>query len=144
MAGTEDRTQAESVRTRSEEDDMPSVNRSLLERLAYEEREVRRQVIALRRTQQGGTAVLDRPAGDSANVFELALQAVAGQHDEIVRSRLAEKLRALADAQDRLREGTYGLCQVCGGRIPRRRLEAMPTATLCVRCQEEREAARAA
>lgn len=123
---------------------MPSLNRSLLERLAYEEHELRQQILALRRRRQGGTAVLDRPAGDSANVFELALQVTAGQHDEIVRARLAEKLQALAEVQDRLREGTYGLCQGCGGRIPQRRLEAMPTATLCVPCQEEREAARAA
>lgn len=42
------------------------------------------------------------------------------------------------------REGTYGICQACGCRIPRRRLEAMPTATLCVTCQEQREVAHAA
>ncbi|MBI4734703.1 MAG: TraR/DksA C4-type zinc finger protein [candidate division NC10 bacterium] len=31
-----------------------------------------------------------------------------------------------------------------GSRIPHQRLEAIPTATLCVPCQEQREAARAA
>jgi RNA polymerase-binding transcription factor DksA len=49
-----------------------------------------------------------------------------------------------AEALERVREGTNGICQACGCRIPRRRLEAMPTATLCVPCQEQREVAHAA
>ena len=39
----------------------------------------------------------------------------------------------------RLREGTYGLCDSCGEEISRRRLEARPVATLCIRCKEEQE-----
>jgi DnaK suppressor protein len=35
-------------------------------------------------------------------------------------------------AQDKLAEGTYGTCDVCGRPIPAERLEALPWATLCV------------
>src|SRR4051794_28048332 len=44
--------------------------------------------------------------------------------------------RALA----RVAEGTYGTCEHCGKPIPPERLEARPYATLCIRCQEQREA----
>lgn len=121
---------------------MRSTSQSLLRHLRHEEREVQRRVVAIRR--QGRTGVLNLPEDGSMNVFEAMLGASVEQHDEVVRRRLADKSRALAEALERVREGTYGLCRECGGRIPRRRLEAVPTATLCVTCQEQREAAQAA
>lgn len=38
--------------------------------------------------------------------------------------------RALA----KLEQGTYGLCDRCGGAIPEERLEALPASSLCVGC----------
>jgi DnaK suppressor protein len=80
----------------------------------------------------------------SGNFFNAALEASSDQHGEVVRKRLADKGQALAEALGQIREGTYGLCRVCGERIPRRRLEVLPTATLCVPCQEQRETVGAA
>jgi DnaK suppressor protein len=34
----------------------------------------------------------------------------------------------------RVDAGTYGTCEVCGGAIGEGRLEARPTATVCIRC----------
>lgn len=42
-------------------------------------------------------------------------------------------------ALDRIASGSYGLCEDCRQPIPPRRLEARPTATLCVACQGRRE-----
>jgi DnaK suppressor protein len=42
-------------------------------------------------------------------------------------------------ALKKLREGTYGICEECGGEIKPRRLEVRPFATLCVRCKERQE-----
>jgi RNA polymerase-binding protein DksA len=42
-------------------------------------------------------------------------------------------------ALDRLANGSYGLCEDCHQPIPPKRLEARPTATLCVSCQGKRE-----
>ncbi len=39
-------------------------------------------------------------------------------------------------AFNRLREGTYGICERCGAPIPAERLAAMPEARNCVPCQE--------
>ncbi len=42
-------------------------------------------------------------------------------------------------ALERLASGSYGWCDDCGQPIPPKRLEARPTATLCVTCQSKRE-----
>lgn len=88
--------------------------------------------------------VPDLDENGTPDLFDAAAKASTAHHEEVLRRRLADKSQALADAWEQVREGTYGLCRLCGGRIPRRRLEAIPTATLCLRCQEEVEAARAA
>ena len=50
--------------------------------------------------------------------------------------RLATELRESLDeveaALQRLTDGTYGLCEVCGKPIGAARLEAMPAARLCI------------
>ena len=40
---------------------------------------------------------------------------------------------------ERIEEGTYGQCEECGVKIPKSRLNAIPYATLCVRCAEQQE-----
>ncbi len=42
-------------------------------------------------------------------------------------------------ALERIREKTYGECQSCGGEIELKRLEALPFARYCIKCQEEME-----
>lgn len=54
-------------------------------------------------------------------------------HDRL-RATLADVLRA----QDKLAEGTYGVCDDRGEPIARDRLEALPWATLCVACAARR------
>lgn len=41
-------------------------------------------------------------------------------------------------ALDRYWAGTYGVCQTCGRAIDEGRLEARPTAKVCVRCVERK------
>src|SRR5665213_3474375 len=48
-------------------------------------------------------------------------------------------LKKVEDAITRIEEGTFGLCEVCEEEIGLKRLEARPTATLCVSCKEEQE-----
>lgn len=49
-----------------------------------------------------------------------------------------EKIRG---ALIRIEKGTYGICEGCGEEIPLARLEAKPSVSLCVTCQEAKEAA---
>ncbi len=50
-----------------------------------------------------------------------------------------ERLYALDDAIKRIDEGTYGKCDLCGERITKMRLKAMPQAKYCIKCQEKEE-----
>jgi RNA polymerase-binding protein DksA len=43
-------------------------------------------------------------------------------------------LRAIDAAQRRIDDGTYGICESCGKRIPVARLRVRPAATMCVDC----------
>lgn len=48
-------------------------------------------------------------------------------------------LRAVEEALARIREGTFGQCECCGGLISLARLRAIPWARHCVACQEQLE-----
>lgn len=48
-----------------------------------------------------------------------------------------ETLQQIDEALRRIDEGTYGICEVCGGKIPKRRLQVMPHASMCVKCAEK-------
>lgn len=50
-----------------------------------------------------------------------------------------DELDAVRAALRRLAQGSYGLCQACGEGIEVARLQAMPTALRCMRCQTEAE-----
>ena len=49
---------------------------------------------------------------------------------------LLEDLKEIDRAIERASSGGYGVCLDCGGRIPEARLEFLPTAVRCARCQE--------
>lgn len=95
---------------------------------------------ALRSALAGDLSLLqelrDQSPGD---VMDAALDST---QDEIS-SQLAEvesrELAHIENALERMRDGQYGLCEGCNGRIPMARLNALPYATMCIQCQRESE-----
>jgi DnaK suppressor protein len=78
----------------------------------------------------------------SATQADSADQAAA----EYERQTLAHKadiarqtIPRLEDALRRIRQGTFGECAECAGEIEGKRLDAIPWARYCVKCQEARE-----
>jgi RNA polymerase-binding transcription factor len=54
--------------------------------------------------------------------------------------RVLEQDREQAErAQARQAKGVYGVCEDCGQKIAPERLEALPDATRCIKCQAEWE-----
>lgn len=51
------------------------------------------------------------------------------------RDRERKLIRKINETLDKIEEGDYGYCDACGIEIGIRRLEARPTATLCVDCK---------
>ncbi len=71
-------------------------------------------------------------ADDATDAFE---QTVGVALQRKVETTLEEVERALA----KLDNGTFGLCEACGGRVDRARLEALPYAKYCLSCQSRQE-----
>ena len=61
---------------------------------------------------------------------------MSGQTADLICHALVQIDCALARVED----GSYGICEDCGQEIPPARLEALPSATLCVGCKAQREA----
>ena len=78
----------------------------------------------------GVTMSVDEGFADSA-------QATAGRSEMLsLVQQLRDHHRDVAAALERLADGTYGKCENCGKDIPIERLEAIPTATLCLECKQ--------
>ena len=84
-------------------------------------------------------------AGDLSSLGELASGdevdwALDTAQDEICSQLIEVESRELANienALERIREGKYGVCEACEKKIPQVRLEALPYATFCLKCQRE-------
>ena len=50
-----------------------------------------------------------------------------------------KSLYELDDALKRIEEGTFGICDDCKSVITKIRLKAVPSARLCIKCQQKRE-----
>ena len=95
---------------------------------------------ALRKALAGDLSLLkELRAQTSGDVVDAALDSV---QDEIS-SQLAEvesrELARIEYALERMRSGQYGNCEGCGTNIPMARLNALPYATYCIKCQREAE-----
>ncbi len=82
-------------------------------------------------------------AGDlSSHAYHLADHATETQDREQafhLASREGKFLYYIEEALDRVRNGTFGICRKCGTLIPRARLEAVPTAKMCINCKSMQE-----
>lgn len=57
-----------------------------------------------------------------------------------LREREQKLLKKIDEAIDRINEGTFGICESCGGQISVKRLKARPVTTLCIDCKTKQEA----
>lgn len=111
-------------------------------RIAAEEQRLRRTIRAiedrgLSMTQgdaYGESAMYDNhPADVGSETFER-------EKDLGLKLGAVARLERLGHARERLRQGVYHRCELCGGPIDPERHEAMPDATLCIDCQTRRDA----
>ncbi len=78
----------------------------------------------------------------SENLPDLGDQATAVA-DQNFMLRLKEReqklLKKIDEALDRITQGTFGICESCGGEISFKRLRARPVTTLCIECKTKQE-----
>ncbi len=68
---------------------------------------------------------------DTADVNEVADQIEELANNVAIVEELEKRLHAITAALAKIENGTYGICDVCGERIPQERLEANPAAATC-------------
>jgi DnaK suppressor protein len=77
--------------------------------------------------------------GINQDPVDLAQAHVSRQRSLILLAQARQQLEQVDAALQRLDEGTYGKCTKCGERIDTPRLNALPYALLCIKCQERQE-----
>jgi len=85
-------------------------------------------------------------SGDNRQLVDTAIDegdwAVVDISEDLSLRRLDSHRQLLLDIDECLRkiqEGTYGICEECGEEISQKRLNVLPTATLCIDCKENKE-----
>ena len=75
----------------------------------------------------------------SLHMADHGTDAMEKEKSQLLAQRGGDYIEYLNEALQRIEEGTFGICRVCGGEIGRARLEAVPTATQCISCKSKRE-----
>lgn len=70
----------------------------------------------------------DRASQESDRTFELR-----------IRDRERRLINKIREALERIEDGTFGTCDLCGEEISEGRLKARPVTTLCIDCKIEEE-----
>lgn len=56
-----------------------------------------------------------------------------------IRDRERKLILKMQEAIKRIEDGTFGICESCGGPISEKRLLARPVTTLCIECKTKQE-----
>lgn len=56
-----------------------------------------------------------------------------------IRDRERKLIAKIQQALERVENGTFGICELCGEDISEERLKARPVTTFCIDCKEEQE-----
>jgi DnaK suppressor protein len=103
-----------------------------LARLEADVAEIEKNERELLSEASGENNYRDHMADQGSATFERELDMTFEENDRTA-------LEAVRRAISRIEDGTYGTCAKCSAEIPAGRLEAMPTATLCIKCKEAEE-----
>ena len=103
----------------------PSGVRGVLERTRDELRAELATLTAAPRDPMGAVSFGKRVGEGTSQAVERIAQVDAAK-------QLDAKLRDVERALEKLGEGTYGVCDVCGSTIAAERLEAIPWAVRCI------------
>lgn len=85
-----------------------------------------------------GMVQQDGGGGDTADVADVATTRIEQFTEDRERQRRQERIAQIEAAVQRIDDGTWGVCADCGSRIAAARMQALPTATLCVGCASKR------
>lgn len=74
----------------------------------------------------------NHPAEIASELFEI-------EHYMALKKLQLDELKQIREADAKLEDGTYGVCEACGREIDSKRLELLPQARLCIDCARRAE-----
>ena len=114
-----------------------SLTKKELKRFQEMLEEKRRAVLDRARKTLSEDMTLD--TNDLPDEMDLASSEYIQSFEFRLRGREKSLLTKLDNALRKIEEGNFGVCEVCEEPIGKKRLEARPETTLCIRCKEDQE-----
>jgi DnaK suppressor protein len=99
--------------------------------------EKRKLVLERARQMLSEGMVLD--ANDLPDEMDLASSEYIQSFEFRLRGREKSLLSKLDLALKKIDDGTFGICEICDEPIGKKRLEARPETSLCIKCKEDQE-----
>jgi len=99
--------------------------------------EKRKDILERARQMLSEGMVLD--ANDLPDEMDLASSEYIQSFEFRLRGREKSLLSKLDLALKKIDEGTFGVCEICEEPIGKKRLEARPETSLCIKCKEDQE-----
>jgi RNA polymerase-binding protein DksA len=119
---------------------MEGYTRLLLE----ERRRLRQELAEMEQHQVKGNE--EKHAADASgyddDLVDVATETFEREKGLTLESSVHGLLEMVEEALQRVRNGTYGICDGCGRPIDANRLKAIPYARLCIKCKEREERLR--
>lgn len=115
---------------------MPVTYNELHQELLEQRQHLKEQLATIAHSvREDGVGYSNHMADAGTEVFEQA-------RDVSLARQLSRSFEDVERALLKFEDGTFGICEECGTIIELARLEALPSARLCMRCQSHREGMR--
>ena len=75
----------------------------------------------------------------STHPADIGMDNLGRENSYLFASKAAEMLVKIKEALERIDDGTYGKCRICGKLISKERLNAVPWTEVCVDCKRKEE-----
>jgi RNA polymerase-binding transcription factor len=114
-----------------------SLNKKELKKFQELLEEKRKTVLERARQMLSEGMVLD--ANDLPDEMDLASSEYIQSFEFRLRGREKSLLTKLDHALKKIEDGSFGICEICDEPIGKKRLEARPETSLCIKCKEDQE-----
>ena len=101
--------------------------------------EEKRKAVLERARQMLSVENMALDTNDLPDEMDLASSEYLQSFEFRLRGREKSLLSKLDLAHKKIDDGTFGICEICEEPIGKKRLEARPETTLCIKCKEDQE-----
>lgn len=105
----------------------------------FQEMLVEKRKVVVERAKQMLSEGMVLDANDLPDEMDLASSEYIQSFEFRLRGREKSLLSKLDLALKKIDDGTFGICEVCDEPIGKKRLEARPETSLCIKCKEDQE-----